>query len=147
MCILPSRSRRQMWPLPLVKTPSLGCHAGPSPPEPSEASTLSLASGSKIVSWAMSRGDKSIRANPAQNSLCMAEASGMVADQYTILPPEKSVVFAGGFLMEPAVALAVVVSLLGTASSGVSQEKPRVFDVWPGKAPGENGKIGDEKLL
>jgi acetyl esterase/lipase len=28
-----------------------------------------------------------------------------------------------------------------------AQEKPLVFDVWPGKAPGETGAIGEEKFL
>src|SRR5438552_1688184 len=49
--------------------------------------------------------------------------------------------------MKPAVAFAVVVSLFGTASFAASQEKPHVFDMWPSKAPGENGKVGDEKVL
>jgi hypothetical protein len=39
-----------MPPLPLVRTPSLGCHAGPSPPEPLPDSILSLLPGSKIAS-------------------------------------------------------------------------------------------------
>src|SRR5262245_39381415 len=42
-----------MCPLPLERTPSVGCHAGPSPPAPPAASTLSLAPGSKIGSPAL----------------------------------------------------------------------------------------------
>src|SRR5262245_49286514 len=32
-------------------------------------------------------------------------------------------------------------------SLGQAADKPVVFDVWPGKAPGETGNIGEEKLL
>src|SRR4051812_5860849 len=41
-----------MWPLPLERTPSLGCQAGPSPPAPPFASTWSVAPGAKIGSSA-----------------------------------------------------------------------------------------------
>src|SRR5262245_7577086 len=51
---LPSRVSLQMWPLPLERTPSSGCHAGPSPPAPPSASTLRVAPGSKIGSSAAS---------------------------------------------------------------------------------------------
>ncbi len=33
------------------------------------------------------------------------------------------------------------------ASALLAAEKPAVLDVWPGKAPGEKGDIGEEKLL
>ena len=43
---LPSRSRRMMWPLPLVSTPSFGCHAGPSP-APCSCSSSGRAPGAR----------------------------------------------------------------------------------------------------
>src|SRR5262245_49608843 len=36
--------------------------------------------------------------------------------------------------------------LLALAPAALAQEKPPVFDVWPGRAPGETGQIGEEKL-
>src|SRR5262245_16727215 len=39
-----------MWPLPLLRTPNFGCHAGPSPPAPSPASPVNFAAGSKSAS-------------------------------------------------------------------------------------------------
>ncbi len=33
------------------------------------------------------------------------------------------------------------------AAPGRSADKPLVLEVWPGKVPGEDGKIGDEKVL
>src|SRR5687767_7427379 len=42
-----------MWPAPLVSTPRVGCQAGPSPPAPLPASTLSLPPGAKMASSAV----------------------------------------------------------------------------------------------
>src|SRR5690348_10656022 len=50
-----------MWPLPLDSKPSSGSQAGPSPPDPLAASTLSLAPGSKISSSAATAGDPTAR--------------------------------------------------------------------------------------
>src|SRR5262245_15837805 len=41
--------------------------------------------------------------------------------------------------------LVIACSLLCAATA--RPDGPQVLDVWPGKAPGENGKIGDEKVL
>jgi acetyl esterase/lipase len=41
----------------------------------------------------------------------------------------------------------VLIALLSAASPGLSGEKPLVLDVWPGKVPGEKGKIDAEKFL
>jgi acetyl esterase/lipase len=41
----------------------------------------------------------------------------------------------------------VLAAVLWLSPSSQAQEKPVVLDVWPGKVPGETGKIGDEKLL
>jgi acetyl esterase/lipase len=38
-------------------------------------------------------------------------------------------------------------ALLSVASPGMTEDKPLVVDVWPGKAPGEPGQIGKEKFL
>ena len=40
-----------------------------------------------------------------------------------------------------------VLLLLALLPTARSQEKPLVFDVWPGKAPGETGAVGEEKFL
>src|SRR2546422_163981 len=39
-----------------------------------------------------------------------------------------------------------ILALLAMAGRGVAQENI-VLDVWPGKVPGEDGKIGEEKVL
>ena len=41
----------------------------------------------------------------------------------------------------------LVAGLLAVAALGQNAEKPVVIDVWPGKAPGETGNIGEEKVL
>jgi acetyl esterase/lipase len=41
----------------------------------------------------------------------------------------------------------LVAGLLTVAALGQNAEKPVVIDVWPGKAPGETGNIGEEKFL
>src|SRR4051794_33095317 len=38
-------------------------------------------------------------------------------------------------------------SLALTWTQGAAQEKPAVLKVWPGKAPGETGQVGEEKVL
>jgi acetyl esterase/lipase len=43
------------------------------------------------------------------------------------------------------IALAAAVAL-GYALPGSAAEKPQVIDVWPGKAPGEKGDVGEEKV-
>ncbi len=40
-----------------------------------------------------------------------------------------------------------VLFLLAVLPAVQAQEKPLVFDVWPGKAPGETGAVGAEKIL
>ena len=37
--------------------------------------------------------------------------------------------------------------LLAFTSFAAAAEKPQIVDLWPGKAPGEKGEIGEEKLL
>jgi acetyl esterase/lipase len=45
------------------------------------------------------------------------------------------------------VSLGLVVSLVIGMASASQEEKGLTLDVWPGKAPGETGKIGPEKVL
>ena len=40
----------------------------------------------------------------------------------------------------------VLTAILFFSPSSQAQEKPLVLDVWPGKIPGETGKIGEEKF-
>jgi acetyl esterase/lipase len=40
-----------------------------------------------------------------------------------------------------------VVTLLGFVPFATAAEKPQTVDLWPSKAPGEKGEIGEEKLL
>src|ERR1700677_3774474 len=40
----------------------------------------------------------------------------------------------------------VLVVVLTLSPSLCAQEKPAVLDVWPGKVPGETGKVGEEKV-
>jgi acetyl esterase/lipase len=40
-----------------------------------------------------------------------------------------------------------LVLLAGLVSAGQAADAPLVLDVWPGKAPGETGTIGEEKIL
>lgn len=42
--------------------------------------------------------------------------------------------------------LSLTLALAVASSSALAQEKPLTLDVWPGKAPGETGQIGEEKF-
>ena len=49
--------------------------------------------------------------------------------------------------MSRSTAIVVLAFALAILPSARAQDKPLVMDVWPGKAPGETGAIGAEKLL
>ena len=49
--------------------------------------------------------------------------------------------------MRRIVALGTLAFLLSLATQGTTADKPLVFDVWPGKAPGETGAIGEERSI
>jgi acetyl esterase/lipase len=40
----------------------------------------------------------------------------------------------------------IVAGVLASGSAAMAAETPRVLDVWPGKAPGEKGDVGEEKV-
>lgn len=41
----------------------------------------------------------------------------------------------------------IMLGTFGCATASLAAEKPLVLDVWPGKAPGEMGQVGEEKFL
>jgi acetyl esterase/lipase len=43
--------------------------------------------------------------------------------------------------------LTVGVLLSGIIESAAAAEKPAIIDLWPGKAPGDKGEVGEEKVL
>ena len=47
--------------------------------------------------------------------------------------------------MKRLVTVLTLVTLTAVTARGLTAEEPLVLDVWPGKAPGETGPIGEEK--
>src|SRR6185437_10110585 len=66
MLARPSMLRRWMLPRPLVRMPSIGSQAGPSPAEPLAATTLSLAPAAKIGSSASAANGEATTSAKAQ---------------------------------------------------------------------------------
>src|SRR6185312_2259644 len=66
MLVWPSMLRRWMPPRPLVRMPSIGSQAGPSPAEPFSASTLSFAPAAKIGSSAIATNGEATASAKAQ---------------------------------------------------------------------------------
>src|SRR5262245_40362863 len=47
--------------------------------------------------------------------------------------------------MKRIVTILTLVTLLAVTARGLTADEPLILDVWPGKAPGETGPIGEEK--